>query len=244
VITTSETINELTAALALAQSEIKGASKDSTNPHFNSRYADLASVREAMIGPFTKHGLSVVQSPRLALDEAGTVVEVETRVFHKSGQWMADTLGVPISKVDAQGVGSAITYGRRYALAAFAGVAPEDDDAEGAVGRPAQPARETVSRATGEIRPGASCVVVGVSEKPTRNGGLQFAVKFSDGGNYSTFDESIGMLAHQLKESGEPVTYQTVKKGAYTNLISLNRVKSAAADEDEIPLPDDFMAPL
>src|SRR5690606_23626422 len=62
-------------------------------------------------------------------------VELETRFMHTSGQWISDTLTVPVSKVDAQGVGSATTYARRYALAAFAGIAPEDDDGEAAVGR-------------------------------------------------------------------------------------------------------------
>jgi len=63
----------------------------------------------------------------------GWTVEVETRLLHSSGQWMGDTITVPVGKPDAQGVGSALTYARRYALASFAGVAPEDDDGNGAV---------------------------------------------------------------------------------------------------------------
>ena len=131
--TTSETINELATALSKAQAEMAGAKKDSTNPHFRSSYADLASVREACWGPLTKHGLSVVQSPRLVAAGDGLwVLELETRLLHTSGQWIADTAATPLSKADAQGVGSATTYLRRYALAAFAGIAPEDDDGNAA----------------------------------------------------------------------------------------------------------------
>lgn len=142
-ITTSEAVNEVAGALAKAQAEMSNAKKDSVNPHFRSSYADLASVREACLSALTKHGIAVVQSPRLALVGEQTVVELETRFLHSSGQWMADTLAVPVSKVDAQGVGSAITYARRYALASFAGIAPADDDAESAVGR-AAPAKASV----------------------------------------------------------------------------------------------------
>lgn len=132
---TSEQINELATALALAQGEMSNAKKNSANPHFRSSYADLASVREACLAALTAHGIAVVQSPRFHLLDGQAIVEVETRFLHKSGQWMADCLAVPVTKVDAQGVASAITYGRRYALAAWAGVAPADDDGEAAVGR-------------------------------------------------------------------------------------------------------------
>lgn len=139
--TTSEQINELATALAAAQAEMGGAVKDSQNPHFKSKYADLASVRDAA-RPLAKHGIAVIQSCRMATVDGGMVAEVETRMVHRSGQWMADTLAVPVSKTDAQGIGSALTYGRRYSLAAFAGIAPEDDDGEAAVGRNGQAKRD------------------------------------------------------------------------------------------------------
>ena len=132
--TTSDVITELAAALAKAQAETKGASKDGTNPHFNSSYSTLASVWDACRGPLTKHGLSVLQSPRLTALGDLWVADIETRLLHSSGQWIADTISVPVTKLDAQGLGSAITYARRYALAAFAGVAPDDDDGNAAVG--------------------------------------------------------------------------------------------------------------
>lgn len=141
--TKSESIKDLAAALSKAQGEIKGAHKDSNNPYFKSNYADLASVWDAIREPFSKHGLSIVQSPG-----DGTV---ETLLMHESGEWVQGTL-----KIDAvrdaviddktgkfihwklptpQATGSAITYGRRYALQSFAGVAPIDDDGEAAMAR-------------------------------------------------------------------------------------------------------------
>lgn len=132
----SEHINELAAALSLAQGEIENASKKSENPHFRSRYADLAEVINCIRPVFSKHGLSVTQFPSY---ENG-VVSVETVIAHKSGQWMSGTISAPVSKQDAQGVGSATTYCRRYSLAAVACLAQEDDDAENAIGRAKQSA--------------------------------------------------------------------------------------------------------
>lgn len=126
----SEQINELATALASAQGEIENASKASNNPHFKSKYADLAEVLNTVRPVFAKHGLSISQFPSF---EAG-VVSVETILMHKSGQWLSGTISAPVSKQDAQGVGSATTYCRRYSLAAVAGIAQEDDDANAAVG--------------------------------------------------------------------------------------------------------------
>ncbi len=129
---TSESINELATALSKAQGKIKGAVKDAENPHFRSRYADLASVWDACREALTSNGLSVLQTPRGVATEGGWTVEMETRLLHSSGQWVSDTLTVPVGKPDAQGLGSALTYARRYALASFVGVAPEDDDGNAA----------------------------------------------------------------------------------------------------------------
>lgn len=123
-------IAELAAALCKAQSQMEGAKKDANNPHFKSKYADLASVWDAIREPLTKNGLSVVQLLRSI--QGG--VEVETILMHSSGQQISDVFAVPASKNDAQGYGSAATYARRYALMAMVGVAPEDDDGNAAVG--------------------------------------------------------------------------------------------------------------
>lgn len=129
--TTSESINEIAGALAKAQAEMGGAVKDSANPFFKSKYADLSSVREAVNGPLTKHGIAVVQSP----STGGAVVSVATMLVHTSGQWIRGEVSCTAKDDSPQAVGSAITYLRRYALQSFAGVAPEDDDAEAAQGR-------------------------------------------------------------------------------------------------------------
>lgn len=122
----SENIAELAGALAKAQGQMRGASKDVENLFFKSKYADLASVVEAIREAFASNGLSYVQ----CIDPSDkNEVRVETILMHSSGQWIAcGVLSLPVSKADAQGFGSAITYARRYSLSAAAGVAPEDDD--------------------------------------------------------------------------------------------------------------------
>jgi len=130
--THSEQLNELGAALAKAQSQVKGAKKDAANPFFKSTYADLASVWDACRDALTSNGLSVVQFP--GFDNG--MATLDTVLLHSSGQWMAGTAGAPLGKQDAQGVGSVLTYLRRYALAAVASVAPEDDDGNAASPKP------------------------------------------------------------------------------------------------------------
>lgn len=115
---------ELFSALAKAQAEIENASKNAANPHFRSRYADLAEVLNTVRPVLAKHGLCVIQST--AFD--GAMVSVETVLGHASGGSVSSVASCVPSKVDAQGVGAATTYLRRYALAAIAGVAQEDDD--------------------------------------------------------------------------------------------------------------------
>src|SRR5690349_20633083 len=112
----SEAIDKLATALAKAQSEVESAKKDSANPHFKSRYADLASVWAACRDALTKNGLAVIQGPGLC--EAGTM-RMTTQLVHASGQWVRDTMSVPLPTQDPQGLGSALTYARRYVLAAF-----------------------------------------------------------------------------------------------------------------------------
>lgn len=133
----SEQINELAVAMAKAQLELENASKNAANPHFRSKYADLAEVLNTVRPVFAKHGLAVIQAP----EYGDGIAAVETMVTHASGQWISCTVSAPVSKQDAQGIGSAITYCRRYGLAAMAGVAQEDDDANGAVSGPGKTAQ-------------------------------------------------------------------------------------------------------
>jgi hypothetical protein len=133
----SDAINEIATALAKAQGAIKNAKKDSANPFFKSTYADLASVAEACRPQLAANGIAVVQAPSTGDDGR---VSVETMLVHSSGQWMSETVSVKPKDDGAQALGSVITYLRRYSLAAFAGVAPEDDDGNAAVGHGTQKA--------------------------------------------------------------------------------------------------------
>lgn len=132
----SESIKEISTALCKAQAAMKSAPKDATNPHFKSRYADLASIWDTIRGPLTSNGLSVLQS--VLQTENG--IAVQTQLNHQSGEWFRmDPCPIPVDKQNAQGAGSAITYGKRYSLAAAVGiVADDDDDGHAAAERPPQ----------------------------------------------------------------------------------------------------------
>ncbi|MCO6445005.1 MAG: ERF family protein [Anaerolineae bacterium] len=121
----SDQINELAAALAKAQAELRNPAFDSQNPHFKSRFASLAGVRDAITPVLSKHGLSVTQ---LTTNDDQGRASVETILLHSSGQWIGSTLTVPPPKADAHGTGSAITYARRYALMAIVNVVGDEDD--------------------------------------------------------------------------------------------------------------------
>lgn len=125
----SDSIAQLAEALAKAQGQIDDASKGSKNPFFNSKYADLAAVRAVIREPLAVNDIAVVQFPRSLSGE----VEVETMLTHKSGEYMSETLRLPVGKWDAHGIGSAITYARRYGLMSLLGIATDDDDGNAAV---------------------------------------------------------------------------------------------------------------
>lgn len=121
---TSETINEIAIALIAVQAEIEPAIKDSTNPHFKSRYADLSSIWGSCRTSLAKNHLAVIQSPTF-VDQRVVLI---TRVIHKSGQWIENELSIKPQQDTAQGIGSCITYARRYALASMVGVTVDEDD--------------------------------------------------------------------------------------------------------------------
>lgn len=122
-------MKHIAAALVKAQREFGPALKSSSNPHFKSRYADLAACVEAVIDALNNNGIALIQQTH----ECDTGVVVETTFVHESGElFSAGKLHVPATKNDAQGYGSALTYGRRYSLMAACGIAPEDDDGNAA----------------------------------------------------------------------------------------------------------------
>lgn len=129
---TSAEVKELMTALCKAQGAMAAAKKDSTNPHFKSSYADLASVWEACRAPLTDNGLSIIQ---VVTDDGG---RLSTRLCHSSGEWVQGFVPVKPMKQDMQAFGSALTYARRYGLMAMVGIAPDDDDDGNAASAPPQ----------------------------------------------------------------------------------------------------------
>lgn len=143
----SPEVKDLFTALSKAQGEISAAKKDSVNSFFKDRnnkehhYADLESVWDAVRAPLAKHGLCVIQTVSYHQTVSGQagVTGLLTTLGHSSGQWIDSFYPLNPIKNDPQGMGSAITYARRYALAAMLGVVQADDDGEVAMNRPKLP---------------------------------------------------------------------------------------------------------
>jgi hypothetical protein len=121
----SETIGNISAALAAAQAFMPAVPKDSTNPHFKSKFASLDGIVERTKPVLAKHDLAIVQGTS---ESAPGTVCVTTMLVHKSGEYLLTSVTVPLVKNDPQGVGSAITYGRRYGFAAILSLAADEDD--------------------------------------------------------------------------------------------------------------------
>lgn len=118
----------ISAALAKAQAKMGRALKDSQNPAFKSKYADLASVMDACLPALNEAGIAVIQP--FYQDEFGRYVK--TILVHESGETFECAVPLIVGKNDMQGLGSAITYARRYGLMSMAGIAPDDDDGNAA----------------------------------------------------------------------------------------------------------------
>jgi len=137
-IKTSAQINEIVSALAKAQGEMKPAVFNRVNPHFRNRYADFTSCMEAVREPLSKNGLAISQMPSTTHDGKFVLV---TLLAHGSGQWMAGEFPLISVKQDSQGIGSAMTYAKRYSLCGMLGIVADeevdadDDDGEAAAGR-------------------------------------------------------------------------------------------------------------
>lgn len=127
----SESIANLAKALSIVQGKLTHAKKDSANPFFKSKYADLESVWDACRDLLANNGLAVAQFPGTYSDLDKTM-SLTTVLTHESGEWISQEMSVPMSKVDAQGAGSCISYMRRYSLAAVVGVVQADDDGNAA----------------------------------------------------------------------------------------------------------------
>jgi len=139
----SESIANLAAAMAAAQGEMGSAIKGASNPFFKSKYADLGSVIQAIKAPFAAHGLSFVQFPVSGENSVG----VATRLMHSSGEWLEQEYYIPLGKMDAQSVGSCLSYARRYSLQSIAGIPSADDDGNAAT----QAKPESVTKAQAKV---------------------------------------------------------------------------------------------
>lgn len=139
-------MGELAKALAAAQGEIENAAATAENPHFRSKYADLAAIVDAVRGPLARHAIARHQ----ALFSYDDLVGVRTSLIHSSGQWLASTVWCK-SPGTPQGMGSVVTYLRRYSLAAAVGIAQDDDDAEAAMVR--EPVgKKTAAKLDGKVQ--------------------------------------------------------------------------------------------
>jgi hypothetical protein len=187
--TRSESLGKLASALAQAQAQMEFAKKDSTNPHFKSKYADLASVIDAVRKPLASNGLSYVQYA----ESQGNDQYLVTQLMHSSGEWLSSRLKLILSKQDMQALGASLTYARRFGLSAMVGIAQDDDDGETAVGRPAQtqPVSTTPQKTQG----------VATESKPTeKQMNRLYAIAKS---KQAKGDDITAYMVHHFKETDE-----------------------------------------
>lgn len=143
-------IKEFVAALAKAQGSLKPAVFNRVNPHFKSRYADFSSCMDACRGPLSENGLAIIQ----CCETIDGKLNLVTTLAHISGQWMKSEFPLITSKMDSQGIGSAMTYAKRYSLCGMVGIVADedgDDDGEFAVGRGKQ--EEKYSKPVSQVKP-------------------------------------------------------------------------------------------
>jgi len=132
---TSDTITKISSALVKAQGELNAVHKDGNNPHFRSKYATLQNIVESTRDTLRKHGLAVVQTFG---ETDGTYINLVTTLLHESGEYISGTFTMRPSKADPQGLGSATTYARRYALSAVLGIVTDEDDDGNASSQPSR----------------------------------------------------------------------------------------------------------
>ena len=255
----SESIAALAKALSAAQADYNALIKDSENPFFRSKYADLAACLDSVKDALKAHGLAVIQTTDIT--EAGNV-KLITTLAHESGEWITGEYPVMPIKADPQGYGAAMTYARRYCLQAILGLAAEDDDGETASGRqekkPAQakapvqqaqpplpaPAPATQQAPAAPAKPANQMVtglVEAVTSKPTKNGGTRYGINIG-GTYYNTFDTKLGGIAQDAKNRGiglmiEYVEYEYMPGTLARKVVALSLTNNPqpAGDADGLP---------
>jgi len=246
----SDSIAALAAALAKAQAKIAPAVKDKINPAFRSHYATLEAIVEACREPLAANGLSVIQMPT---DDPSNCdrTALTTMLLHSSGEYISQTVSVRLTKQDAQGLGSAMTYLRRYALAAFVGVTSTEDDDGNAASQPqpvrtpaAAPVVRAPQQAVSATVAGDERVYEGVlayvkSEEGVSAKGRQYTktrIGWNTDGNEriyaTTFSTDEAAIANRAKTQSIPVRvrYRTTDKGS--DIISLSVVEPEPAPSD------------
>ena len=231
----------IAGALAKAQMEMINPKLDKTNPFFHSKYASLAAVRDATIPILAKHGIATIQS---LTNAASGDITCTTKLIHTSGETLECSLTLPSVKKDAQGMGAASTYARRYALQAMCGIVGEDeDDGNIAVSAgkqatqkktqtaEAQQHKQELSKAIdGETMPFNGQPVVGiksVTSKPGETNGkpwIKYFITTSQGETLPTFDRKIAELAEKAKAEDFGVIISKETKGKYTNIVGMERM--------------------
>ena len=194
-----KTHETLASALAAAQGDMSNASKNAKNPHFKSTYADLASLRDAVIPVLAAHGIACIQ----LCDGDGQSVSVTTRLLFGSEAMDCGRLTIPIggARNPAQAIGAAITYARRYQLGAVAGVAAEDDDGNSLDGTRAAPVRPARMDKAGQARAILSGDI-GCKSAGDAEAAIRFATDYRLGAaDLDTEGDAILTALHSLRDT-------------------------------------------
>lgn len=239
----SETLGKLAEALAKAQGEMENAAKDKDNPFFKSSYADLASIWDACRVPLSKNGLSVVQS--LGYQEGKMILT--SKLIHASGEWIDSQILVQSVKQDPQSIGSAITYFRRFSLAALVGIAPaekptesdidDDDDGNGASGR-VMPQKSIIEQSqTSHIGPKVILPTPNVGTNKSQDD-LTAKIK-TEASKIKTLRLELGISVDDLKaEVFEEFKTDDFSKLSYEQLVQItSMLQKEKVSRSSIPAP-------
>ena len=225
----SEQIGELAAALAKAQGAMTVAQKNATNPHFKSRFADFESIWDAIRKPLAANGLAVVQQVRLV---DGALV-LDTTLMHASGQWVTSEYPVVPTQNTPQGLGSALTYAKRYALSALVGVVTGEGDDDGqAASAPVKPALPIHTAAP--VRPVAAAAVKNAVEDFPRDVFPECPYTGSDA-QKKVLHEVLRSLGVKDSEAAKMKAVHERLIAARTTISDITNVAKRVLNEAQIP---------
>ena len=227
---TSESINELAAALAMAQGKMETAKMNAVNPFLKNKYADLGAIIDAIKPQLAANGLSFIQMPT-APSELFPGVGLVTRLLHSSGQWVEESFYMPIPEGkginSAQQYGVALTYARRYALASLFGIVA-DSDTDGATDKPAssKPAQTAVTTPAPKAPPKPSAVPVAVDGDTPPASLADFAVWFA--ARHAYYKDNYHVVGALKKIYGGSIGTQFL---SYDKAEVMAKLETYASDE-------------